>query len=320
MPFVDQLIDGYDQSLMDERRLEVFAAVAARRSFSDAARVLHLSQSAVSQHIAALEAELGTRLFDRTTRRVRPTVAGVALQSRVDALLRDYAEARRAVAAAEGRIAGDLRIAASLTIGAYVLPAELAGLVQHHPDVRLRMTIMNTEQVVDALLQGRVDVGFVEGSVQSEGIDVQPFRSDELVLIAPRGHRFASVDSVAVEDLRTEPFVLREEGSGTREVAETHLRAAGIAPELLRVAAVLSGIDAIKATVAAGLGVSIISRSALQDGGGNDGLIQRSIVGIRLSREMAAAFVAGAQPLPAALALVDRLRHAELAARTAAKG
>lgn len=286
----------------------MFIAVAGRLSFSDAARALHLSQSAVSQHISGLEAELGAVLFHRTTRRVRLTAAGVALLARADLLLRDYAETRRAVAAAEGRMEGELRIAASLTVGAYILPAGLAELVRHHPEIRLRVTIMNTERVIDWLLRGRVDVGFVEGLRDWEGVELKRLRDDELVLIAPRDHRFAAVESVALEDLETESFVLREEGSGTREVAEAHLRSAGVAIETLRVTAVLSGIDAIKAAVAAGLGVSIISRSALREEDRADRLIERPIAGVRLVREMAAAFVAGVQPLPAAHALVEHLQ------------
>lgn len=296
---------------MDEHRLEVFAAVARRLNFSDAGRILHLSQPAVSQQVAALEAELGAKLFERTTRRVRLTAAGAALLARSDSLLREHADARRAVAAAEGRIAGELRIAASLTIGAYVLPAGLADLVYHHPELRPRVTIENTEQVIDALLRGRVDVGFVEGELRGTGIEFRRLRDDELVLIAHRGHRFAAFDAVALEDLEAESFVLREEGSGTREVAETHLRAAGIAPESLRVVAVLSGIDAIKAAVAAGLGISIISKSALPGGDGSEGLIERPIAGVRLVRQMSAAFVIGTQPLPAARALVELLQRAE---------
>src|SRR5665213_2202449 len=207
---------------MDERRLEVFAAVARRLSFSDAARELHLSQPAVSQHLAALEAELGAKLLERTTRRVRLTPAGAALLTRADALLRDHSEARRAVAAADGRIAGDLSVAASLTISAYVLPAALAELALRHPEIRMRVTIENTAQVISSLRAGRADIGFVEGELGEPGIEYHLLREDELVVIAPARHRFARFDEIPLEDLLSEPFVLREEGSGTRDVAETH--------------------------------------------------------------------------------------------------
>jgi DNA-binding transcriptional LysR family regulator len=292
---------------MDERRLEVFVAVARRLSFSEAARELHLSQPAVSQHLAALEAELGAKLLERTTRRVRLTTAGAALLTRAEVLLRDHAEARRAVAAADGRIAGDLSVAASLTIAAYVLPRALAELTLHHPEVRLRVTIENTAQVVNALRAGGADIGFVEGELSAAGVDYHLLRDDELVVIAPAGHRFARFTEIPLLDLSSEPFVLREKGSGTREVAETHLREAGVDPTTLRVVAELSGIDAIKAVVAAGLGVSIISRSALPDGELAGALIHRRIEGIRLTRQMAAATLAGTTPLPAARLLLSVL-------------
>lgn len=271
---------------MDERRLEVFVAVARRLSFGAAARALHLSQPAVSQHVAALERELGARLLERTTRRVRLTAAGAALLSRTDTLLRDHAEARRAVAAAEGRIAGELVVAASLTIGAYVLPAALAELAVRHTHLRVRVTIENTEQVVGSLLEGHVDIGFVEGELTAPDVLLHPLREDELVIIAPVGHRFAAYREVPVPDLLLEPFVLREEGSGTRQVAEAHLLAAGVHLQDLRVVAELSGIDAIKASVAAGLGVSIISRSALPGDAAASGLLFRRIEGLRLTRQM----------------------------------
>jgi DNA-binding transcriptional LysR family regulator len=292
---------------MDEQRLEVFVAVAQRLSFSGAARALHLSQPAVSQQVAALERELGTQLFERSTRRVRLTAAGAALLARAGTLLRDHAEARRAVAAADGRIAGELDVAASLTVAAYLLPPALARRAAGHPDLRVRVTVENTEQVAVALLEGRADVGFVEGDLDVPELVLQPLRDDELVLIAPVDHRFAAQDEVALEDVVREPFVVREPGSGTRQVAETHLARAGVDPASLRVVAELSGIDAIKATVAAGLGVSLISRAALPRGGSAWGLVARPIQGLRLTRRLAAATVRGAPPLPATRQLLLEL-------------
>jgi DNA-binding transcriptional LysR family regulator len=296
----------YYQSV-DEQRLEVFVAVAQRLSFSGAARALHLSQPAVSQQVAALERELGTQLFERSTRRVRLTAAGAALLARAGTLLRDHAEARRAVAAADGRIAGELDIASSLTVAAYLLPAALARLGAGHPDLRVRVTVENSEQVAVSLLEGRADVGFVEGDLSLPELVVQPLREDELVLIAPADHRFAAEDEVALEDVLREPFVLREPGSGTRQVAEAHLARAGVDPASLRVVAELSGIDAIKGTVAAGLGVSLISRAALPRGGSAWGLVARPVRGLRMPRRLAAATVRGAPPLPATRQLLLEL-------------
>src|SRR5262249_48101007 len=131
---------------MDARRLEVFRAVARHLSFTRAALDLHLSQSAVSQQVAALELELGGPLFDRSRRHVRLPPAGAALPSRADALLAGFAEARRAVAAARGAVEGDLRISASLTMGNYFLPGPLAALGRRHPQLRLQVTVDNSER------------------------------------------------------------------------------------------------------------------------------------------------------------------------------
>jgi DNA-binding transcriptional LysR family regulator len=297
---------------MDERRLGVFAAVARCLSFSEAARSLHLSQPAVSQQVATLEAELGAKLFERSTRRVRLTAAGSALLARSESLLREYADVRRTIAAAEGRIAGDLQIAASLTIGAYVLPPVLAELARRHPEVRTRVTIQNTEEVVAALRAGRADLGFVEGErVEDPAIAFRMLREDELVVIAPVGHRFEALESVPLAELVNEPFVLREPGSGTRQVAESYLRGAGVDVGSLRVVAELSGIDAIKAAVAAGLGVSLISKSALP-AGQRGNLVDRRIEGIRLVREMSAARLARSPMLPAASLLVELVAAASV--------
>lgn len=290
--------------LVNERRLEVFASVARLLSFSEAARVLHLSQPAVSQQVAALEAELGAVLFDRSTRRVGLTAAGLALLARCDSLLREHADARRAVAAADGRIAGDLRIAASLTIGAYVLPTALAELVRRHPDVHPRVTIQNTEQVVAALRAGQADLGFVEGEpVTDRAISFAPIREDELIVIAPRGHRFAKCREIPLGELAKEPLVLREPGSGTRQVAERQLREAGVDLGALRLVAELSGIDAIKAAVKSGLGISLISRSAVESE--RNALVRRRLEGVRMMRQMASASLARSRPLPAAVLLLD---------------
>lgn len=286
---------------MDTRRLEAFAAVARERSFTRAALELHISQSGLSQQIAALERELDVRLFDRTRRRVLLTPAGEALLGWTERLLTDVEGARRSVAVAQGRIGGPLRIAASRTISGYVLPRPLAALVARHPDVRPTVVAENTERVLQLLLAGAVDLGFVEGDIDTGAVELRPFYRDELVVLAPAGHRFAGVDEVSPVELAAEPFVAREPGSGTRQITEAALARLG-APAL-RVVAELSGIEAIKHSVEAGLGVSIASpltvRRELQEGT----LITRPVAGAALHRELAAATAIGQPLLPAALAL-----------------
>lgn len=294
---------------MDERRLQVFLAVAGELNFSRAARRLHLSQSAVSQQVAALERELGAPLFDRTRRRTLLTAAGAAFLDPARRALADLTAARAAVAAADGAVEGDVAIAASLTVGSYVLPPALARLLGRYPGVRPLVTIENTRRVVDALDSGAIDVGFVEGSVDEAAVTLLPIGRDELVLVAARGHRFERLTEVPLGDLMAEPFVLRERGSGTRQVAEAHLRAAGFEPEALRVVAELSGIEAIKSTVETGVGVSIISGSTIRKELRLGTLIARPLAGLSIEREISAALPADRATAPAVRELLRFLRE-----------
>lgn len=292
---------------MDERRLEVFRAVARELSFSRAGLGLHLSQSAVSQQIAALELELGGALFDRSRRRVRLTPAGAALVNRVDGLLGEFAEARRAVAAARGAVEGELRVAASRTVGTYLLPGVLAALGRRHPTLRLQISIDNSERVVQTLLSGHVDIGYIEDAVSSPGIVLTPLLEDELVIVAAASHRFAQMREIPLDDLAAEPLVVREAGSGTRRVAEEHLQAAGLRLDELHVAAELAGIEAIKGAVEAGLGVSILSTATLTKERALGTLIARPLTDCPIRRSIFAVAPAGGVELPAARQLTSLL-------------
>jgi DNA-binding transcriptional LysR family regulator len=305
---------------LDLRRLEIFVAVAARRSFTRAGEDLHMSQSAVSQQIAALETEFAAQLLDRRRRRVTLTPAGAALEEWAQRLLADGESARRAVAAAEGRITGALRVAASLTIASYLMPGPLAELTRAHPEVRLFVQVENTRHVSAALYDGHVDIGLVEGEVAGEGLVLEPLREDELVVIASAEHRFSGEDELDFEQLAAEPFITRERGSGTRQVAETALAAAGYAPERLRIIAELSGIEPIKAAVEAGLGIAIVSGLSIRRELVEGTLIARPVRGVTMHRRLAAAFAQGQPVLPAARELVRLLRAASHAPTMRATG
>ena len=293
---------------MDLRRLEVFVAVAQERNFTRAARQLHLSQSAVSQQIAALEVEIDAQLFDRSRRRVALTPAGVALVEWANRLLADGAAAQRAVTAAQGRMTGTLRIAASLTVATYLLPQPLAELARTYPEVRIFVRVENTEHVAIALHDGHADIGLVEGELNPDGLELEVLRQDELVVIAPFGHRFADDDEIEFAQLTAEPFVSRERGSGTRQVADAALRRAGYVPEQLRTIAELSGIEPIKAVVEAGLGIAIVSALSIRRELQQQTLIARPIRGVVMRRELAAVFAARQPALPVARELVRLLR------------
>lgn len=285
----------------------MFRAVARELSFSRAGFELHLSQSAVSQQIAALELELGGALFDRSRRRVRLTPAGAALLNRVDALLGDFAEARRAVAAARGAVEGELRVAASRTVGTYLLPRLLAVLGRRHPTLALEISIENSERVVRTLLSGHADIGYIEDAISEPGMVLTPLFEDELTIVAAASHRFAEMVEVPLGDLAAEPLVLRERGSGTRRVAEEHLQAAGLSLDALHIAAELTGIEAIKAAVEAGLGVSILSSATLAKELTLGTLVARPLAGTPIRRSIFAVAPVGGVELPAARELTALL-------------
>lgn len=298
---------------MDERRLTTFFTVARERSFSRAAELLHISQPAVSQQIASLEHELGCALIERLRPSLQLTAAGRELMQRTRGLLASLAETRRSVTAAASEIGGQLRIAASLTIGEYMLSAALAELSARHPRVRVQMLVENSGRVVRDLLAGSADIGFVEGLHASAGVTLMPLSRDELVLVIRSDHPFVGHEAVTLEDLALQPLIVREKGSGTREVFEDCLRACGYTLDGMHVVMELSATEAIKEAVVAGAGVAILSRGAIGKEVRLQLLTARRVRGMPMWRDFCAATPRGAALLPAAQEFM-RLAQATLAA------
>ena len=284
--------------------LRLFRSVAELGGFTRAAAALRLSQPAVSKSVRALERQLDTTLFDRTTGSPRLTESGAALFARAGELFaveRAAEEELRALRRLEG---GVLRIAASTTVVTYLLPPYLARFNAAHPGVTLRVSSANTRAVGRALLERRVEVALVEGPVYYARLDDVPWRKDELVVIAPAAHRFASRRQLKWSDLANESFIVRERGSGTRRVAEEALASQGIR---LRVALQLASTEAIKQSVASGLGVAIVSRAAIADQLALGRLAVLPVRGIALERRLTELRVAGRAPSAAAAAFRETL-------------
>jgi DNA-binding transcriptional LysR family regulator len=240
------------------RQLGVFVAVARAGSTRAAADRVARSQSAASSALAELEATLGVKLFDRVGRRLTLNAQGRALLPRAVNLLEQAAEIGQLFGAADQ---GALRVAASFTVGEYLLPPLIAGWKRAHPGTRLRLDIANTRAVLDAVAALEVDVGFIEGARTHPDLDVAHWRDDELVVVAAAGHPMAGrrVDRAW---LRAAPWILREPGSGTREAADRWL-----VPGLgrLRIEMELGSNEAVKRAVAAGQGVGLLSVHAVEE-------------------------------------------------------
>jgi DNA-binding transcriptional LysR family regulator len=249
---------------MDTRQLAAFCAVVERRSFSQAAEQLGVTQPAVSLQIRSLEKRLGLQLLDRSGRRVEPTEAGSRLYRSAQRLLAMEEQLLADLGGeSEGELSGRLEIGASTGPGGIVLPVVLAEFQQLHPDVHVALAVSDTQHVVEQVARREVELGVVGASRRHRGVVFEPFFRDEVVLAVPRGHRFAG-RTVTLEELKGEPLVLMQEGAGVRQVIEEELRAAGLRLRDLDVRLELGLQESARSAVVAGYGVTFISRSAIE--------------------------------------------------------
>jgi DNA-binding transcriptional LysR family regulator len=244
---------------MENFRLKVFRAVAEQASFRKASEALHLSQPAVSQHIHALEEELGLRLFDRSGTQTSLTPAGRLLLKYAERSARVLEEARSALAKLDGEVSGELRIGASTTVAQYILPRILGAFLKDNPRVTLSVESGNTEEIVALLLRDAILLGMIEGPPLSKEVHVEKFLDDRMVLIAPAGHEWAGAGSVPLHALAEVPLLLREQGSGSRRVVEQAIKKAGLPLNQLQIRMELDSTEAIVSGVEAGLGLGFVS-------------------------------------------------------------
>ncbi len=243
-------------------QLKVFVAVAQRLHVTKAARDLDLTQSAASASIAALEGSVGLRLFDRIGRNIQLTSAGQQFLPEAKEVLARAERAGAMLAELSGLKRGHLRLHASQTIANYWLPPHLHRFHELHPGIRLELAIGNTSQVAAAVLGSEADLGFVEGEVEAEILARIPVPGDQLVMVVAPSHRFAFTAALDAAELARTPWVLRERGSGTRQIFETAVRAHGIEPGDLEVALELPSNEAVRSAVEAGAGATVISHLA----------------------------------------------------------
>lgn len=250
---------------MDLHRLEIFAKVAELGSFSRAAEALFVTQPTVSEHIRALEDELGVQLLDRLGRGATPTRAGRMFLGYALRLLALAREARQAVDRFQGRMSGELCVGGSTIPGEYVLPALVGGFRKKYPDVTVTVLIADSGQVIDWVEEGHVELGVVGARPTARVLDARELGADELVVIVPADHAWAGAEDVAVDALRDEPLIVRERGSGSRDALERALAGLDLDLGAFRLAGEMGSTQAIKQAVRAGVGVSVVSRLAVED-------------------------------------------------------
>ena len=243
-----------------EQHLLVFKDVAETKNITLSAKKLHMSQPSISLQIQNLENQYGARFFDRTNKGVTLTKEGEIFYTHVQSVLDILASAKEQINALAKGQRGLIYLGATLTIGEYILPNILAFLYKTHPDVDFKVKIANTESISQDVLEKKLHIGLIEGPApRHKDLNVEKFWEDELVVVLPYFHSWASRKSITLADLPHERLVTREEGSGTRKVMEMALKERGLDPEQLNITMELGSTHAIKQVVSAGLGITIIS-------------------------------------------------------------
>jgi DNA-binding transcriptional LysR family regulator len=244
-------------------QLRIFIAVADRGHVTRAAASLGMTQSAASAAIAALESRYHTKLFDRVGRGIKLTEKGKLFLVEARAVLERAGMARSVLEDLAGPTSGTVAIAASHTIASYWLPRRLTAFHAANPGVRLDIVIRNTREVERAVVAGEAHLGLVEGSTHHAALARQQIDTDRLVLVVASNYPPLPVNDEGRLELRDIPWVIREQGSGTRQVLEDLAAREGLAFDDLRIFLVLPGNEAIREAVEAGAGATIISEQVV---------------------------------------------------------
>jgi DNA-binding transcriptional LysR family regulator len=278
---------------MDTRQLAAFCAVVERRSFSQAADRLGVTQPAVSLQVRTLEKRLGTQLLDRSGRRVEPTEAGWRLYRGAQRMLALESQLIADVAATgEGDLAGDLLLGASTGPAAVAVPVALAEFQRQNPDVRVFLTVSDTHSIVERVAARELELGIVGAARRHRGVRFEPFFADQVILVCPADHPFAN-RTVTLEELRGERLILMQEGAGVRQIVEDALRRQGVRLRDLDVRLELGLQESVRRAVEAGYGVTFISRTAVEADLAAGRLAEARVEGLDATREISLASATG---------------------------
>lgn len=294
---------------MDIRRLEVFCRVLELKSFTRAAEAVLLTQPTVSENIRLLEELVGEKLFDRLGREVLPTPAGRILYGYARRILQLRDEAMQVMRQYRGQLAGSLALGASTIPGAYILPPLIESFRALYPAIQLQLRIADTAAVVEELLHDRLELGLIGARLKEQRFECDEAFADELVLTLYPGHPWMGRKSIRPSELADEPFVLREQGSGTRQVMNQSLREHGVDPAKLLVVAEMGSSEAVRQGIKSHLGISILSSLAIAEDVRRGDLATVPLEGLRIRRSFYLVRRKGRQLSPLALAFYNHLRQ-----------
>ncbi|HZG84491.1 selenium metabolism-associated LysR family transcriptional regulator [Paenibacillus sp.] len=272
-------------------QLHIFYTVSERGSFSAAAQALHMTQPAVTMQIQALEEYFGTKLFHRSTKKIELTEAGKVLMVYAKRSIDLVKETDLAMSRFTHMLQGRLLLGASLTVGEYILPRLLGPFNREYPNIAIQMKVMNTAQILEEMLKHQLTFGLIEAQVAHPDVHTEPVLSDELKLIVPSGHPLADKAPVAMEEVLQYPFILREQGSGTRQVMEEELSRKGFNAADMKIVMELGSTGAVKSAVEAGLGITFLSQTSVKHELALGVLKLVPIEGVRFERQFYATYL-----------------------------
>ena len=294
---------------MDLWQLNIFCKVIELKSFSKAGNAVHLSQPTISNHIKDLEDHFDCRLIDRLTKEAVPTKAGELLYGYAKKFLALRDETETALAEYNGKIRGRLVIGGSTIPGTYLMPQMIAGFKGQYPEVIISLIIGDTAHIIEGILDGNLELGLVGARAETQKIAQKQLISDEMRLIVPAHHRWANQNHVSMKQLVSEPFILREPGSGTLKSLHQSLHDQGYAVEELKVIAELGSTEAICQGIKNGVGVSILSTLAVAEDLRAGKLSALKVDGLHLERNFYLTWHRHRSPSPLHQAFVKFLKE-----------
>ena len=264
--------------------LQVFLVAAEERNFSNAAKRLNLSQSAVSQNIQSMERLYGVTLFVRRGRTVELSEAGQTILPMVQEVLRSARMLEDGFQEIHNQVGGELLIGCSTSAGKYLLPVLLSDFQKQYPAVHPRVKVMGRESIHDRLLNNSIPFGVTSKIFEHRDLECYPLFSDRIFLIVPANHPWAQYGKATPDDLLDQPIIMREEMSGTCETVMQSLKNYGITPDMLKVVMELGNPEAIEMAVERGVGIAFVSEMVAARGLAFGRIKKVEVEGLELSR------------------------------------
>ncbi|MDI6786176.1 MAG: selenium metabolism-associated LysR family transcriptional regulator [bacterium] len=246
------------------RQLKIFVATIENRNFSDTSKKLGLTQATVGFQIRLLEEYFKIKLFDRFPRKLTLTKEGEVLYNYAQKIIEQIKQCKNEIEELSNLEQGSLIIGASTIPGEYLIPQRIKHFKQKYPRISISIKITDSAEIIESVLSNKYDLGVVGKKINHRDLDFYEFVEDEIVLIVYPNHKWAKQDCISVNELKREPFLIREEGSGTRATIEESLLNNKVSLNDLNIVMELGTSEALKNAVCAGIGISLVSKHAIE--------------------------------------------------------